>query len=122
MGHCSSSYAVNDSDDIEGPVFRLQNCDIVVNSAGEYILAATSAIAGEENVIDTTRKRFEMAYNTFVATRSFKSDAEIYVYARCILNAHRVNAEFVDAELDSLQDGIYRPFIESLHRTSSGPL
>lgn len=98
------------TDDYEDNDEALRRSDIVVTAAGEYVLAAAALSPMETSNVDIARERFVLAYNVLVGPRALPTDALAYLYARCVLNAHRARVVFEDAPPELLADGVHRPF------------
>ena len=89
-------------------------CDVVVTTAAEYVLAAsTTGPCGNSELVrlEMARDRFKLAYKTFIsADRAFPDDATTYLYARCALNALKAGVELRDAPLPEIVDGVHRRY------------
>ena len=102
-------------DDFAEPVLT----DIVVSTAGEYVLSAASTAPTDHAAVHAARRRFKVAYNVLVnREQDLTDDAEAYMFARCVLNAHRAGVVFTDAPLHMLRDGLHRPFVPPPRRMS----
>lgn len=84
--------------------------DILVTAAGEYVLAAASLSPLDSETLTNAFARFKLIYTVFTGTERFRTDAEAYLYARCVLNAHQAGVRYRDAPLSGIEDGVHRPF------------
>lgn len=112
MGCVGSRHGEHDcAEEIESSAEH-QSTDIVVSTAGDFILTAASCGPVDHEQVDRARRRFEFAYQTLLAPeRRFNSDAQAYFYARCVLNAYRSGNLFIDAAPSSVVDGVHRRFV-----------